>query len=259
MGSLSNYAEDAWINHLVGTAYTQPATVYLALATADPTDAATGASCNECANANNYAGYQINGSTVSSIGNVTRYSAPEGSQTAVLVGTGAMETQLAVPQSGRYQLQFQMNSATVNAAVRGPYDFRVRLDGVEQAVFWVMNQAFLTQKLVLPPLTAGTHVLRFEGINTRAQSGWGVLIDDLRLKRYERPAEQVFQQGRGTAFVADSWAPLSLNYDGNLTVKELWAGGVLQLPGKYGAEDFPLFFEGPGMIGYGRGTVLSIR
>ena len=55
MGSLSNYAEDAWINHLVGTAYTQPATVYLALATADPTDAATGASCNECANANNYA------------------------------------------------------------------------------------------------------------------------------------------------------------------------------------------------------------
>ena len=55
MGSISDYLENAWINHLVGTAYTQPATVYLALATADPGDAATGASCNECANANNYA------------------------------------------------------------------------------------------------------------------------------------------------------------------------------------------------------------
>ena len=55
MGSISDYLENAWINHMVGTAYTQPATVYLALCTADPTDAATGASCNECANANNYA------------------------------------------------------------------------------------------------------------------------------------------------------------------------------------------------------------
>ena len=55
MGSLSNYAEDAWISHLAATAYTPVATLYLALCTADPTDAATGASCNECANANNYA------------------------------------------------------------------------------------------------------------------------------------------------------------------------------------------------------------
>ena len=211
------------------------------------------------ASANNYAGYQINGSTVSSNGNVTRYYAPEGSQTAVMVGSGTMETQITVPTAGRYLLQFQMNSATVSAAVRGPYDFRVRVDGAEQAVLWVMNQAYITQKIVLPALTAGAHVLRFEGINTRAQAGWGVLIDDLRLKRYEMPAEQVLQQGRGTVLVADSWAPLSLSYDGSLTVKELWVEGVLQSPGKYGAEAFPIIFEGPGVIGYGRGTVFSIR
>jgi len=209
--------------------------------------------------ANNYAGYQINGSTVSSNGNVTRYYAPEGSQTAVLVGSGAMETQIAVPTAGRYMLQFQMNSATVSAAVRGPYDFRVRVDGAEQAVIWVMNQAYVTQEIVLPALTAGAHVLRFEGINTRAQVGWGVLVDDLRLKRYETPAEQVLQQGRGTVLVADSWAPLSLSYDGRLTVKELWVEGALQSPGKYGDEDFPTVFEGPGVIGYGRGTVFSIQ
>jgi hypothetical protein len=55
MGSLSDFGENKWIEHLASTAYTQPATVYLGLCTADPTDAATGAACNECANANNYA------------------------------------------------------------------------------------------------------------------------------------------------------------------------------------------------------------
>jgi hypothetical protein len=55
MGSISDYLEGQWANHFCGTAYTQPTTVYLALCTADPTDAGTGASMNEVANSNNYA------------------------------------------------------------------------------------------------------------------------------------------------------------------------------------------------------------
>lgn len=55
MGSLSDYAENALMGHFFGSAYTAAATVYLALCTADPTDAGTGASMNECANANGYA------------------------------------------------------------------------------------------------------------------------------------------------------------------------------------------------------------
>lgn len=55
MGSLSNYSENALLNHIFGTAYSRPATVYLALCTADPGEAATGASMSEVANANNYA------------------------------------------------------------------------------------------------------------------------------------------------------------------------------------------------------------
>jgi hypothetical protein len=55
VGSISDYLEGQWVNHICGTAYTQPATVYLALCTADPTDAGTGASMNECANSGNYA------------------------------------------------------------------------------------------------------------------------------------------------------------------------------------------------------------
>lgn len=56
MGSLSNYGENALVNHLCrNSAYTPAATLYLALCTADPTDAATGASMNEVANSGSYA------------------------------------------------------------------------------------------------------------------------------------------------------------------------------------------------------------
>lgn len=56
MGSLSNYAESALMKHLITqAAYTPASTLYLGLATADPTDAATGASTNEVANSGSYA------------------------------------------------------------------------------------------------------------------------------------------------------------------------------------------------------------
>jgi len=55
MGSLSNFGENALMNHVFGTAYTPVATLYLALATGDPGEAATGASMSECANTGSYA------------------------------------------------------------------------------------------------------------------------------------------------------------------------------------------------------------
>lgn len=55
MGSLSNYAELKLLDHVLNTAYTPASTIYLALATADPTDAGTGASANEVANSGSYA------------------------------------------------------------------------------------------------------------------------------------------------------------------------------------------------------------
>ncbi len=46
MGSLSNFAENELLDHVFNAAYTPPATVYLALHTADPTDAGNGAEAN---------------------------------------------------------------------------------------------------------------------------------------------------------------------------------------------------------------------
>ena len=59
MGSLSDFAENALLDHVFNVAYSHPATVYLALCTADPTDAGTGASMSECLSANNYAREEI--------------------------------------------------------------------------------------------------------------------------------------------------------------------------------------------------------
>lgn len=55
MGSLSNYLENELLDHVLNNAaYSPAATLYLALCTADPTDAGTGASMNEVANSGNY-------------------------------------------------------------------------------------------------------------------------------------------------------------------------------------------------------------
>ncbi len=55
MGSLTDYAEAELLDHVFNAAYTPAASIYLCLCTADPTDAATGASMNECANSGAYA------------------------------------------------------------------------------------------------------------------------------------------------------------------------------------------------------------
>lgn len=55
MGSLSNFAENELLDHVFNAAYSPAATIYLALCTADPTDAGTGASMNEVADSNGYA------------------------------------------------------------------------------------------------------------------------------------------------------------------------------------------------------------
>ena len=60
--SFSDYSEAKVLDHIVGkTSFTMP-TAYVALCTADPTDAGTGASMNEVANANAYARVTTSGS-----------------------------------------------------------------------------------------------------------------------------------------------------------------------------------------------------
>lgn len=55
MGSITDFLENAWLNHLCNTAFTPSTPIYLALCTADPTDAAIGVTMSEVAVANAYA------------------------------------------------------------------------------------------------------------------------------------------------------------------------------------------------------------
>jgi hypothetical protein len=61
MGSLTDVAENALLNHLCSTAYTAVTPLFVALCTADPTDTATTLAGVEVANANAYARTQIPG------------------------------------------------------------------------------------------------------------------------------------------------------------------------------------------------------
>lgn len=66
MGSLTNYSEDQLLSAVLNTNYSPVATVYLALCTASPGEAATGASMSEVANSNGYARTAISFSAAAS-------------------------------------------------------------------------------------------------------------------------------------------------------------------------------------------------
>jgi hypothetical protein len=206
----------------------------------------------------NYSGFQKNNSIASTNINGTRFYAPAGVQTAVMMGTGIMETQISVPQDGDYKLQFQLNACTYDTSERGGYDFRVMLDGNEIEVVTVEQLKFTQKNVLLRNLTVGSHALRFEGINS-VNIRMGSLIDDLKLLRYELPASQVITQGADFTLIADSAVPLVLSYKGSIQVGDLWVDGVHLASGKYSADVNPAVFAGPGFIGFNRGTIIIVK
>jgi hypothetical protein len=100
MSSLTNYGENALLEHLVReTTYTPAATLYLALCTGDPGEAATGASCNECTNVgNSYAR-----ATITFAAAASRAIANTGTVSfTALTGAAGTATHFAVCDSGTY-------------------------------------------------------------------------------------------------------------------------------------------------------------
>lgn len=61
MGSISNYLEDKWVDHVLNTtAYTVPTNLYVGLSTATIDDTTTGSTVTEPSGANNYARVNVN-------------------------------------------------------------------------------------------------------------------------------------------------------------------------------------------------------
>ena len=86
MSEMSNYLEDEILDHMLGEGardFTSPATLFIALTTATPTDASTGATITEVANSNGYARQAVNfnaasGGSATSNGAITGFTASGG-------------------------------------------------------------------------------------------------------------------------------------------------------------------------------------
>lgn len=123
--SMSNYLEQAVLNHtLRGTAYTQPAALYVALYTTDPTDANTGTEVTGGAYARQTitfgaaSGGQIQNSSVvtfpvatASWGTVTHVGILDASSAGNLLYSGALSASQTVAINN--QLIFSANAITV--------------------------------------------------------------------------------------------------------------------------------------------------
>lgn len=141
---------------------------------------------------------------------------------------------------------------------RGGYDFRITLDGDEIALMRVRQLIFVERSIILRNLAAGSHTLRFEGINSNVKR-MGALIDDLQLLHYALPAEQVTPQGGNFTLMADSLVPLTLSYSGAIQIGELWIEDAIMSKGRYSADTNPAIFDGPGFIGFNRGTLMLVK
>jgi len=99
--SFSNYLELEFLDHLMGVgAYSAP-TTYVALCTADPTDAGTGASMNECANSGSYARVATSGSfgTAAASGSISNDAVVEFPEAT---GSWGTVTHFAILDSGTH-------------------------------------------------------------------------------------------------------------------------------------------------------------
>ena len=97
--SKSNYLENKILDHALGTtAFTQPTTQYLALHTADPTDAASGAELSDAASANK-TGYSRAASDFNAASGGTA-TGPDGSNTIEFTNSHASSSWTAVTHFG---------------------------------------------------------------------------------------------------------------------------------------------------------------
>lgn len=144
MGSLSNYAELKWLDHILKTAsYTVPSNIYVALSTADPTDAGSGVaepsgngyartSCNSWATASGRA--TSNGAAVTfpaatgSWGTITHYALFDASTGGNMLGYGSLTTPNAVVNGNVVTFAIGEIDVTVNSGGFSTYLANKMLD-----------------------------------------------------------------------------------------------------------------------------------
>ncbi len=212
--------------------------------------------------ASNYAGIQINGSSVSTnIISFAKFVAPEGVQTAVMRGKNVyMETLITVPQNGHYLLKMQASSLVYGTAnEQSGYNFTVSVDAENKGLVDVLTLPYASQTVYLGGLEAGTHTLRFSAVNSR-NSPAGTLIDDLTLFRIPELSEIAGTAVRKSqSLIMSSTEPVVLNYIGKYYIRNLVVDGQNLQHSVYSADTTPSLFSGYGSLRFEDGLSVLIR
>ena len=113
--SFSNYLELKILDHIMGVGSYSAPTTYIALCTADPTDAGTGASMNEVANSGAYARKATSGlfDTAAASGSISNDAAIEFTEAT---GSWGTVTHVAIVDSGTHGAGNLLASGALDAS-----------------------------------------------------------------------------------------------------------------------------------------------
>lgn len=172
MGSLSNYAENKWLDHILKTAaFTVPTNIYVALSTADPTDAGTGvaepsgngyarAVCNTWATA--AARTTSNGAAVTfpqatgAWGTITHYAIYDAVTAGNFLGHGSLTTPNAVVNGNIVTFAIGEIDVTVNTGGFSTYLANKMLDHMfKVAAYTVPTNIYVGLSTANPTDSAG--------------------------------------------------------------------------------------------------------
>jgi len=192
------------------------------------------------------AGYQRNGSYFAA---TALAYAPEGVQTAYVRRNGSMQVVLNFPVDGTYTLTFaycpRYNAGTwyTNHVVY------VQLADAVCGSVTVTERGFLTAAIPLVHVTAGTHILKFQGSTELIPQGDPCsLIDDIRISGVSEIAALQALSSDESSLTIETGARVELDYPGMFVVGDLVINGVRYVGGQYGALTHPEVFSGTGVV-----------
>ncbi|HHU13569.1 MAG TPA: FAD-dependent oxidoreductase, partial [Lentisphaerae bacterium] len=192
------------------------------------------------------AGYQRNGSYFAA---TALAYAPEGVQTAYVRRNGSIQVTLNFPVDGTYTLTFAY-CPRYNAGIwYTNHVIYVQLAGAVCGSVTVTERGYLTATIPLVHVTAGTHILKFQGSTELIPQGDPCsLIDDIRISGVSEIAALQALSSDESSLTIETGARVELDYPGKFVVGDLVINGVRYVGGQYGALTHPEVFSGTGVV-----------
>lgn len=191
-------------------------------------------------------------------------AAPEGTCAAFLQMDAQISQTVTFDEGGYYTLAFMCAGRLRHVPYYCLHDFKVLFNGEQVGYVQTFDDTWRRYEFRLPYVKAGTHTLRFQGINSMAYQ-WGStedhasFLDDVRIVR-QVPAVAGDGPGdyRNVRVELAAGAKLALDFPGQTRFKELWYDGHL-CSGELDASNTP-FITGAGSVYVSpKGTMIRVQ